>query len=609
MNGAATIDPASGTERDFTNSEVTPVIYTVTTELGDKIEFKVTVIVDPEWVDEHEFTNVPENLDITLKVGEADYVSPIGITPSDGLTLTYVSDGPAFVSIVDGNKLHAVNKTPAGQPVHVSVTATKEGQTVPLVGPTLNVTVTADNVFVNPDNPDDIIKIMFINVLGNSPKLKLGGANYAPTVQVVDEETGAVLDGVTINYVSNDTSKVTVVTESGTNAKKLHPVAKTTTPVAVVVNAQKTGYSDTSSDSPLMVTVTDDGIPNASTDDPDVNINPSGTTHNLILGYWAGDAQFTPWVYHVDKTLGTASGSGENDDRIDTIANTLTKINAEYSAKKASWPSVDNASLVLHGNTTFRTQKLAVWIIIHGEQKSSVTGNFVNITGANYPPLLIQGGSEGGSLNGNNQSRVVSLTGGAIVEFGQFLTITGGKTSGEGGGAYIGGSTTLLLVSGATIDSNENSSPNGGGGAGIRDNGWLVMNSGMISANKSTGSTGTGAGDGGGFYAWYGNYIMEGGSIKKNRVVDNGGGFYIDTGIFVKNGGVIYGANSGENRNQAGVNFTTGASSSTKGGATYSFAGGGRSITIAGTDLKYDTLTNGVVTSFNNNTAALTAGS
>ncbi len=126
--------------------------------------------------------------------------------------------------------------------------------------------------------------------------------------------------------------------------------------------------------------------------------------------------------------------------------------------------------------------------------------------------------------------------------------ITGGNTTGNGGGVYVAsGSFTLAggTITGckASGDSNVHAY---GGGVFVDKNAAFTMTGGTISRNTAKYN----GGYGGGVCVSGGTFTMSDGSISNNKTADNGGGVYVDqSGTFTMTGGTISGSDNAENRN------------------------------------------------------------
>ncbi|MBO4927577.1 MAG: hypothetical protein J5379_04935 [Clostridiales bacterium] len=129
-------------------------------------------------------------------------------------------------------------------------------------------------------------------------------------------------------------------------------------------------------------------------------------------------------------------------------------------------------------------------------------------------------------------------TGGGIwVRKNGSVTINGGTISGNyaqniGGGVYISGSGSSFTLSSGTITGNTSRN---GGGIGESSPGSITITGGSVTGNTATNN-------GGG--VWYGGnysspFTMTGGSITNNTAAVKGGGVFVNSGTFTLNGGSI----------------------------------------------------------------------
>jgi hypothetical protein len=229
---------------------------------------------------------------------------------------------------------------------------------------------------------------------------------------------------------------------------------------------------------------------------------------------------------------------------------------------------------------------------------------------ANNNKVTIASNVDGGTrtLRGTSPQRVLSITGGANLVF-ENIDITGGDTSGNGGGIYVAGNSkvnfsgnitgntarsgggvyleagtgpsdfsSFTLTSGSAIANNTAfgtgvpasafnvSAMEGGGGVYIKGNATFTLASGTISGNTTKGSGGgvlvNGNVDGG---TEYGLLMPTGGEITGNRSTGDdyphgGGGVYVAQGGFTMAGGKITGNTA---TRQGGGVFVHWANSST----------------------------------------------
>ncbi|MBQ3335606.1 MAG: carbohydrate-binding domain-containing protein [Eubacteriaceae bacterium] len=157
-----------------------------------------------------------------------------------------------------------------------------------------------------------------------------------------------------------------------------------------------------------------------------------------------------------------------------------------------------------------------------------------HLTNPNAPLTIGQNNVVFLDLNGKTLSRglskkkpdghVIKIDGGTLtlndLSPHQTGTITGGNTSGNGGGVYVTSNGTFTMNGGAiTGNTSTNSNYQGsGGGVYLNDtNTQFTMNGGSIEGNSSTG-------DGGGVSVSDGSiFTMEGGTIQNNESINGGG--------------------------------------------------------------------------------------
>ena len=187
----------------------------------------------------------------------------------------------------------------------------------------------------------------------------------------------------------------------------------------------------------------------------------------------------------------------------------------------------------------------------------------ININASQYGSVTIIGlGEENFTLDANQQSCVMSVSGSSIVNLGG-LTIQNGKTSGSGGGIYNFDGT--LTVTNSTISGNTASASGGGiynyygtttitnseisgntassRGGGICNYATLTVTSSLFAENitsegggiyTSSGNItianceflGNTASDGGGIYFYDGDHTITNCEIAGNSASSNGGGIY-----------------------------------------------------------------------------------
>ncbi len=126
---------------------------------------------------------------------------------------------------------------------------------------------------------------------------------------------------------------------------------------------------------------------------------------------------------------------------------------------------------------------------------------------------------------GSANNKLTKLT---IIDSSEAGTgmITGGYSSGSGGGVYVRAYTLFTLASG-TISGNKS---NGGGGVYVANDGTFQQEGGMICGNTATGN--------GGGVNVAGNFTLNGGVICDNKSTGTGGGVY-NSGIFSMDNGTI----------------------------------------------------------------------
>ena len=95
--------------------------------------------------------------------------------------------------------------------------------------------------------------------------------------------------------------------------------------------------------------------------------------------------------------------------------------------------------------------------------------------------MTITGPAAGVTVSGNNASRVFQVDPSVTASISG-LTITGGNTTGSGGGLYNGGTTTLTNC---TVSGNSATSY-GGYGGGLYNGGTLTMTNCTVSGNSAS---------------------------------------------------------------------------------------------------------------------------
>lgn len=128
--------------------------------------------------------------------------------------------------------------------------------------------------------------------------------------------------------------------------------------------------------------------------------------------------------------------------------------------------------------------------------------------------LTIDGGDEGVTVSGDNQTRVFWVENNAEVTF-KNLTITQGRVTGgnDGGGIYNNGG-TIRLASNSTVSGNMATASGEGGG--------IYSNRGMITVNGTV-SGNTSSWRGGGIYN-DGGTVTVNGTVNGNTAVSRWGG-------------------------------------------------------------------------------------
>jgi fibronectin-binding autotransporter adhesin len=155
------------------------------------------------------------------------------------------------------------------------------------------------------------------------------------------------------------------------------------------------------------------------------------------------------------------------------------------------------------------------------------------------------------TVSGNGQSRVFEIGSGATVEIAG-LTITGGNTTGSGGGVWNqGGNLTLSRVAVAA------NTAGSGGGVASRDGGLLSIDASTISGNVAT------LGNGGGILTESETSISNS-TISGNSSTRSGGGVHVLTGSTDVSSTTIFGNRADSDGNDSG----TGGGLSTEAGAS-----------------------------------------
>ncbi|MDR2094185.1 MAG: hypothetical protein LBP76_01540 [Treponema sp.] len=175
----------------------------------------------------------------------------------------------------------------------------------------------------------------------------------------------------------------------------------------------------------------------------------------------------------------------------------------------------------------------ACLIITGSVTEVSARDAMIDIAGKGLPVIYMQGGERPGILNAKGlNNRVMYISGGNKVYLGENLVIRGGITQGSGG-AGITIEDGALFLQGAEISDND-AGFGMGGGVYVSGRGEFVMESGLITRNK------TKMHGGGVFPDDGGKFIMRGGTISYNEAVLSGGGVFVGVDAeFTMSGGLI----------------------------------------------------------------------
>jgi hypothetical protein len=173
------------------------------------------------------------------------------------------------------------------------------------------------------------------------------------------------------------------------------------------------------------------------------------------------------------------------------------------------------------------TLTLAKNITLDGNDENN-GGNALVKVNSSYATLIMEDGS---TITGGNSSGV---GGGVYVYRGTFTmfggTISGNETTANGGGVFVI-SGTFTMSGGAAISGNvARGSGNSGGGGVFLNGGTFTMNDGTISNNTTD--------YGGGVLVASGTFTMNDGTISDNEASTSGGGVRVDS-TFTYNGGTI----------------------------------------------------------------------
>jgi hypothetical protein len=202
-----------------------------------------------------------------------------------------------------------------------------------------------------------------------------------------------------------------------------------------------------------------------------------------------------------------------------------------------------------------------------------LSDSVVNITGTNGKQITIVG-VDGAGISGTTGKRAVSVTGGAKIVF-ENMTISGGRSAGNGGGVYIGGN-SLVKFSGGMITGNQ--AVSGGGvyvGGDPNDDSEFDLAGGSVSGNTATGSStamSTLAGGGGVYVNGKSVFWLTNGTVANNTAGGGSGGGvlvngWIDTTDPTNNRGFLMSGGSIAN------NKSLGSASPHGGGGVYVAAG------------------------------------
>jgi hypothetical protein len=247
-------------------------------------------------------------------------------------------------------------------------------------------------------------------------------------------------------------------------------------------------------------------------------------------------------VWYVAGVTGNNTNPGSEAKPLATVAEALERIKTDYAG---DWSN--------NGGST----RASARIVISGTiTEPAGTDNMVEISDNDlydtYPPLILEGGTGGGTLDATGLSNRVLYITNADVTLGPGLTLTGGDIAGEGGGVYA--ENTTLTIDRATISTN---TAWAGGGVYASDT-TLIIDRATISANAADEGGGVYAENttltidratistnnaevGGGVYASDTTLIIDRATISTNTAWEGGGGVYFksDDGTFTMNGGTI----------------------------------------------------------------------
>ena len=175
-------------------------------------------------------------------------------------------------------------------------------------------------------------------------------------------------------------------------------------------------------------------------------------------------------------------------------------------------------------------------ITLSGDVKADSTDTALEVPAGKYVILNLNGNTINRGLKGKNAvsgGNVITVNGNLTLtdsSTGEPGTITGGKTTGNGGGVYVDSGT--FTMSGGTISGCSTDGDGDGGGVYV-NGGEFTMSGGTIS-----GCSTYGYGNGGGVYV-HGTFTMTGGTISDcSAVLGSGGGVFVNS-TFTMSGGTI----------------------------------------------------------------------
>jgi hypothetical protein len=235
-------------------------------------------------------------------------------------------------------------------------------------------------------------------------------------------------------------------------------------------------------------------------------------------------------------TGGSAASHAGNETR--SVKEALTQIRKAY--KNGVFSGNKKAVIVIDGTITAA-----------GEGTLS-NNSLISMTESNaYPPLVFRGSDSGGTLDGENQVRVLYVANNNSITIADGLTLTRGNTHAHnemyGGGIYLENS--KLYMTGGTIS---NCAAYNGSGVHIHEDKASKHASFTMSGGTIKGGSGSAV-----FVDQYCSFTLSGnGLITENGLdgsTDNGGGVEINgPGIFTMHNGTISGNKA--SRQGGGVN-------------------------------------------------------